>query len=246
MDPELISAHTGITFERIEGDPQEFNAYSYVTNRPTIATDPTGEFGLLGAGVGGGLQLFREIVEGSFENGVMTKEGAKAIARITVAAGVGAVTGGVGSVVSKNVVGVAGKELVKTVATNAASNAAVGAAASGVGQVAVNTAEAAIDGGVSGAKEAIAGGSVLDGTGSAAMSGGAFGALGSVAGDAVSSALGASTVFGESGTLSPAGSAIGVSTGNAMGNLSTSDFSQNAETDMTQHVNTCLGHSGGC
>jgi hypothetical protein len=44
QDPELISAHTGITFSRIGGDPQQNNAYSYVANRPTIATDPTGRY----------------------------------------------------------------------------------------------------------------------------------------------------------------------------------------------------------
>jgi hypothetical protein len=42
QDPELISAYTGITFGRIGSDPQQSNAYSYVANRPTVATDPTG------------------------------------------------------------------------------------------------------------------------------------------------------------------------------------------------------------
>lgn len=176
----------------------------------------------------------------------MTKEGAKALARIGGSAAVGAVTGGVGSVVSKSVVGLAGKQLATTVATNATANAAVGAAAAGAGQVAVNTAEAAIDGGVSGAGAAIADGSVLGGAGNAAVNGAAAGAAGSVVGDLISSTLGASSMLGDVGTLSPAGSAIGVSASNAVGNLSPSDIPETPASGMEQHNNGCQGGPRSC
>jgi hypothetical protein len=43
QDPELISAAAGVTFGRIDSDPQQFNAYSYALNRPTVMVDPNGE-----------------------------------------------------------------------------------------------------------------------------------------------------------------------------------------------------------
>ena len=55
QDPDLVGAFGGVTFGRIGSDPQEFNAYSYVTNRPTTMVDPTGRFSgcaRLGAGCG--------------------------------------------------------------------------------------------------------------------------------------------------------------------------------------------------
>jgi hypothetical protein len=42
QDPELIGSFDGATFASIGADPQQFNAYSYVTNRPTTLIDPTG------------------------------------------------------------------------------------------------------------------------------------------------------------------------------------------------------------
>jgi RHS repeat-associated protein len=42
QDPELIGAHDGATFAAIADDAQQYNSYSYVTNRPTILVDPTG------------------------------------------------------------------------------------------------------------------------------------------------------------------------------------------------------------
>jgi RHS repeat-associated protein len=43
-DPELISAQTGISFAGITDNPQQFNAYSYALNAPTVFADPTGGF----------------------------------------------------------------------------------------------------------------------------------------------------------------------------------------------------------
>ena len=42
QDPDIVGSAAGVTFHRIGFDPQQFNSYSYVANRPTIATDPTG------------------------------------------------------------------------------------------------------------------------------------------------------------------------------------------------------------
>jgi RHS repeat-associated protein len=42
QDPELGGAEAGSTFERIEGDPRQHNAYSYVLNAPANIVDPTG------------------------------------------------------------------------------------------------------------------------------------------------------------------------------------------------------------
>jgi RHS repeat-associated protein len=42
QDPELISAHTGVTFAAIAGDPRQNNAYSYALNAPTQYVDPSG------------------------------------------------------------------------------------------------------------------------------------------------------------------------------------------------------------
>jgi RHS repeat-associated protein len=44
QDPELISAHEGVTFGRIGDDPTNLNPYAYVLNRPTSLVDPTGAF----------------------------------------------------------------------------------------------------------------------------------------------------------------------------------------------------------
>jgi RHS repeat-associated protein len=43
-DPELIGPRAGVTFGRIGGDAQHFNAYSYVRGSPTVARDPTGRY----------------------------------------------------------------------------------------------------------------------------------------------------------------------------------------------------------
>ena len=42
-DPALIGSVAGVTFDRIGFDAQNFNAYSYVLNRPTVMVDPNGE-----------------------------------------------------------------------------------------------------------------------------------------------------------------------------------------------------------
>jgi RHS repeat-associated protein len=47
QDPALLGSAAGVTFNRIATDGQQFNAYSYVGNRPTVFVDPSGEFGLL-------------------------------------------------------------------------------------------------------------------------------------------------------------------------------------------------------
>lgn len=62
QDPELVSSWTGITFNRIRADPQEYNAYSYVTNRPTILVDPSGRQTLL--------QGLKRIADETVEGGV--------------------------------------------------------------------------------------------------------------------------------------------------------------------------------
>ncbi len=226
--------------------PQMFNRYSYVHNDPVNNWDPNGEFAVFGAVIGGGLQLTRELRNGSFKGGILSKDGLKAVARIGGSAAVGAVTGGVGGVISKSAVGLAGRQLASTVASNAAKNAAVGSAASATGQVAVNTAEAAIDGGVSGVGQAIADGSVLDGAGSAAVNGAVFGAGGSVAGDAFAAGAAASNAFGAAGTLSSGGAATGVAIGNTVGNLSPGDIPTPPPLDGEQLHGFCGRHPGAC
>jgi RHS repeat-associated protein len=43
QDPQLVGLKPGITFNRIAGDGQNLNAYSYALNRPTIMVDVNGE-----------------------------------------------------------------------------------------------------------------------------------------------------------------------------------------------------------
>lgn len=72
------------------------NRYQYVASNPVNSTDPTGEFGLLGAVIGGGLDLGIQLYQngGSFSEVNWTQVGINAAA--------GAVTGGAGRLISQS------------------------------------------------------------------------------------------------------------------------------------------------
>ncbi len=104
------------------GDWRHFNRYSYAYNNPYRFRDPDGQFGVLGAIIGAGIEAGLQIAtEGKVTN----------VSAVVVAGAVGAVTGGLGSVVGKAAVSGA-ISTTRAVATVAA----VGGAANATGKVA--------------------------------------------------------------------------------------------------------------
>jgi hypothetical protein len=82
IDPVTTDANTGTSFNR----------YTYANNSPYKYIDPDGRFGVVGALIGAGIEAALQI--GASGHITSTKS-------IFVAAGVGAVTGGLGSVIGK-------------------------------------------------------------------------------------------------------------------------------------------------
>ena len=127
-----------------------FNRYAYANNNPYKYTDPDGEFGIVGALIGAGVEAGIQLAT----QGKITD-----VKAIAVAGAVGAVTGGIGGRLATQAVKgtISASKAVTT-------TAAVGGAANGVGTVASN----AIDGKATTATEAavaVAGGAVGAGAG---------------------------------------------------------------------------------
>ncbi|MEG0184536.1 MAG: RHS repeat-associated core domain-containing protein [Stenotrophomonas sp.] len=100
-------------------DDRHFNRYAYAYNNPYRFNDPDGRCPIcLGAVIGGGIEIGMQFVtKGKVDNWTA----------VGVSAAVGAVTGGVGSILAKAAV---------STTTAVVGTAAVGGAASGVGKVA--------------------------------------------------------------------------------------------------------------
>jgi hypothetical protein len=127
-----------------------FSRYTYVNNNPYKYADPDGEFGVVGALIGAGVEAGLQLAA----NGKITD-----VKAIAVAGAVGAITGGVGG-------RLATQALQGTISASraVATTAAAGGAANGVGTVASN----AIDGKATtatGAAVAVAGGAAGAGAG---------------------------------------------------------------------------------
>jgi RHS repeat-associated protein len=71
------------------------NTFAYVQSNPSSGTDPTGEFGLVGAGIGGGIDLAGQLI-GNGGRWSCVNWGS-----VAGSAALGAITGGVGGVIGK-------------------------------------------------------------------------------------------------------------------------------------------------
>ena len=139
IDPVVTDANTGTSFNR----------YTYANNSPYKYIDPDGRFGVVGALIGAGVEAALQI--GTSGHITSTKS-------ILVAAGVGAVTGGLGSVIGKAAVSgtvTAGRAVLAATAVGGGAGAVgkvVDGAANGkpasAGEVAVAVAAGAVGGGI--------------------------------------------------------------------------------------------------
>lgn len=149
-DPNIGRFYSNDPVGFLKSNVFTFNRYSYVGNDPVNMVDPTGEFGVVGALIGAGIEAGLQLAA----NGKITDWKA-----VGAAGAVGAVTGGIGG-------RLATQALQGTISASraVATTAAVGGAANGVGTVASN----AIDGKATTATEvavAVAGGAAGAGAG---------------------------------------------------------------------------------
>ncbi len=108
-----------------QGGPGYFGRYTYVGNDPANMTDPTGEFGILGALIGLAIEATVVAIEGGNPLDLKANAG-----RYAGAAALGFVSGGVGGVVSKGAASAVkgGASLVgKGLSKKAASRTQIGA-----------------------------------------------------------------------------------------------------------------------
>jgi RHS repeat-associated protein len=153
-------------------DPQSWNRFTYVRNNPINRHDPDGKVGVLGAVLGGAIDLgVQMIVENKSLNEVNWVS-------VGVSAAAGATGAGLGSVVGKAITKTAlttGAKMAAKAGLNAAGSAAIGATANVANTVGTN-----IKDGNSPTE-----GLTAEGVGKAAALSGALGGLGSVADDAI-------------------------------------------------------------
>jgi hypothetical protein len=109
-----------------EGDGA--NLYAYVSSMPIAYNDPYGQFAIVGALIGGGIDFGMQLILNGGNIGAVD------VKSIIVSAAMGATGVGLGQVISKNVV----QAGLRGVATRAALNAAGSAAISGAGQLGLN------------------------------------------------------------------------------------------------------------
>ena len=83
------------------------NLYAYVGNDPFNRTDASGKcpWCLFGLAVGANAQTAAEIHNGSFSNGVFSKQGLQAAGRIVISAGTGALGGGAATLIAAKIGG---------------------------------------------------------------------------------------------------------------------------------------------
>jgi RHS repeat-associated protein len=164
QDPALIGNASGVTFGRIDSDPQQFNAYSYALNRPTIMVDEDGKFailvpavtGLIGGVAGAAGNAIGQVV-GNLASG-QSAFSDFSFSEVGVAAGVGFVAGAAAPFVATTTAGAVVLGSTANVAQTGI-NSAISGEAPTAGEIVVSAATGAV-GGAIGGKFTAAGGKV--------------------------------------------------------------------------------------